>query len=763
MKDNELKNIISTMEKQYDISHSFVLTKDLAHFQNIETTLKLNEKLFFIASRSRILLTHWVVEKVREIFEKASFEPIDISNEVYEKLRKEFNSKTFNKEKLVNLFCHNKKSILSYEDFLKIESNIIDEYNAVVSNDMQLSKINHIFVIKKDETNDFKQELKQFMKNNRQEELISYRAEGLTLDEVGIKFNITRERARQIEIKPKSLIERWLEDKHQLLIEKFSNNNVIIDAEKAKKYFGNKYWQIIKYIVSSSKNNISNWYYVKELDTIIYSKNNQLYKDIIDCIQVSCDSEKTIDTVVDNIQKKYEFVTKELLVTFIKNSNYKLFGNKLFKSKLSIGESILIAAETDFNNGVNIGNKDELTRFSNYLNDTFELNVQPNRALTARIQDVLIMSDDAIYKSPKFILSTKELDKAIKDNMNKLADDRTTYHNLYSLLPEKLLNKHGIENQSGLHGYIKKHEEELNLIALRYYVCKKNTTELLSKGFFVKLPNWLLEMNKPVTLDEILKAFPDWTDMYPKYAMIYFPEIVQWDKQTYYNIKCISIPDDILKKLKKLVNELTNNKLGYTNIYIIYKKAKILFNDFLTKNNIDNENKLYQLLKFSLADDSIIFTKPHILKGRNDITDYSTENLIYEVIGEKDVISKSWLKTTVYSYYGERNSSLSLAFHKVLKNYIRLDSDRYIKNNKIKLSDKDVEKVIKLIKENMKDGKYLIPSKISFDNFPKTSQNWNSWLLCEVIKKYNMPFEVLNKKKNILFNTMILSIKMIIH
>ena len=755
--NKELLNIICQLEDKHDETQSFVLLTDLTITPSTENLIIENTDIFFMASRSRLLLVHWVIEEVREIFEKANFESLEISNEVYEKLRTVFNTKAFNRTRLLQLFkCENSKTILNYEQFLKIESDLIDKYNSFVTNDMKLSKINHVYILPKNNTVDYKKEISEFLKKPRQEELISLRAKGLTLDEVGERFDITRERARQIEIKPKALIERWLEDNHEALL-KDLGKNIIINPKKANTYFGTNIWEIIKYTIMSNRNKISNWYYIKELNTIAYSKNNQFYKDMIDLVKDACCKNKEISDLLTTIHEcGYNFVDESILKEFVKHSSYKLYGTKLFAGKLSIGDSIVVAAETEYSNGVNIGDKKELAKFADYLNKTFELDVKVNRALTARIQDVLIMSGNAIYKSPKFILSTKELDDVINTYIANMSDDRTTYQSLFEELPNDLLNKHGIYNHSGLHGYIKKHEDDLNVISLRYYVCKKNTEELLSKGFFVKLANWLLDKKCPVKMDEILKEFPDWTNMYPKYAMIYFPEIVQWDKQTYYNIKSINLTDEELNLLDNLIKELTQNELKYTNIYILYNKAKTQLGGLLESKKIDNENKLYQVIKYYLQNKNIVFSKPHILKDRTNITDYSTEDLINEVIGRKDIVSKTWLKINVYKYYGERNSSLSLAFHKVLKDYLRLDEDKYVKSSRVKFNKNEIQEINNFIIKNMQDGKYVIPSKITFADLPQCSYKWSSWLLCDIIKKYNMSFKVLNRKKNAIFNTMII-------
>lgn len=752
IKNESIVKLISALEEKYKDSSEFVLISSITNSPDEVEYILNNTDLFFAASKSRIILTHWLCEEVRQIYEQVNYDSIDLANEAYEKLRKHFHTKAFNKAEFLKIFNSEKKTILSYEEFLKIEQRIVNTYNNIVPNDMKLSTINHIYVTKKDEQIDLIKEFEEFLPKQRQEEILYERACGVTLDVIGEKFEITRERARQIEIKPKALIERWMDSRHKEIINAV-NGNILLIPEKAVEFFGERKWTILKYAAKNNKNKFSDWHYIKELDTICYG--SELYNTIFKELEKASKTNKSVSDVTNDIKEKYSFFTEKILREFCSNSNFHIYDEKIYDGKLNIGESIIIAAENKYSDGIDIGNKETLTDFADYLNKTFKLNVKPDRALTARIQDLLIMSDNTVYKSQKFINSTKELDDLIKNYINSLEDDRTTYQQMYDNLPKDILKKNGINTYSGLHGYIKKHEDNLGIISLRYYVCKKETKELLSSGFFIKLTNWLKEKNRPVPLDEILQEFDGWTEMYPKYAMLYFPQIVQWEKNVYLNLDIINTSKEFINIAKNTIKESIDNDLKYTNIYIIYKKLSPVLEKYFTDITLD-ENKLYHILKYHLNDD-FVFTKPHIVSKELNVKEFTTEDLINSIIGNGHSVLKSDISDGINKYYGEKNSSLALALQKVLKDFIRIEPNKYFRKSKIKLSKKNISEIENFVEKHLVNDKYLVAEKLSdFSELPKTNFKWTSWGLCEIIRLYSNKFDVLSKRNNIMVNTMVI-------
>jgi hypothetical protein len=236
----ELAKIISIFENHYSQNKTYMLlhqtsTSNEFTYEEINMIFN-NPSIFFAASKSRVVLVHWICKYVREVFEKYEFSDIEIPTETYEIIRNHFNTKAFNRNDFCKLFNCEKKSLLSYDEFLELEQFYIDEYNKNVSKENKLSSITHISIKKTPVKPNLSKEFLDFIKDEKTKKILLLRKSGKTLDEVGTEMKLTRERVRQIESKPKMLIARWMNANIKELEESLCQNK-IIDDKKASKLF----------------------------------------------------------------------------------------------------------------------------------------------------------------------------------------------------------------------------------------------------------------------------------------------------------------------------------------------------------------------------------------------------------------------------------------------------------------------------------------------------------------------------------------------
>lgn len=755
MNDKRKAAVIRGLEESYKANNTFI---SVANLDKEETDFLLNTpEIFFPASKSRVIMIHWLMREIRRVYEKVGFVPVDIANEVYESLRKHFKTKAFNKVKLLNIFNLTTDTIVDYKTFSNIENKYIDYYNDIVDSDMKLSKVKHVFVPRTAERSNLREELGAMLTKQRIEGVLYERSVGKTLDAIGQEYGITRERARQIEIKPKALIERWMDERSEELIRALGGKP-LADPKKAS-IFTDRQWSILKYCASTSgKQKFSDWYYIKALDTICYGEN--LEETILAILAEHAENGELESKAIKKIQEKYEYISEKQIPKFYEYAGIYSYDGKLYTTKVNIGRGIILATNDRFADGIKISDKKQLKEFSDYLNEKFGLHTKPNRALTARIQDILVMSDKATYKSPKFVQKSEKLDNEIQNFINSLEDDRTTYQMLYDAIPDELLATCGIDTYSGLHGYIKKNEEKLGVVALRYYVCKGSTNNLKSKDFFEKFALWLKKVNRPCTTEEVKKEFEGWTDMYPKYAMLYFPQIVQWGSGTYFNLDCIDISDDAVEKAKRVLEDATKNRLKYTNSYVIYPKLRTHAPEFVSDERIKTESHAYLLLKYKLSENgNFVFAKPHILRGSamKGKTEFTTEDLIRNIIGKKNIFSKAEVAEEAQRLYGSRNSSLCLATQHVSEDFLRISAKDYYRKSCISMTPKNIKALEDFVESHMTKAGVMLPVKVDdFDALPKMPFEWNSWSFCSCIEMFSTKYRILFKKNNIVQNSMVI-------
>jgi hypothetical protein len=109
-----ITSVILSLEEMFKDKKSFIYVNAIPEYESLSeeelSFIETNKNVFFLASRSRIILVHWICECMRKIFEKYDYSDLDLYNETYEQLRNSFKTKAFNRADLLKLFNCNKNS-----------------------------------------------------------------------------------------------------------------------------------------------------------------------------------------------------------------------------------------------------------------------------------------------------------------------------------------------------------------------------------------------------------------------------------------------------------------------------------------------------------------------------------------------------------------------------------------------------------------------------------------------------------------------------
>lgn len=743
--NKDLDTVISLFEKNYKKSKTYIsLQQDKTFKQLSSEELSLimqNSLIFFQASKSRIVLVHWICKYVREIFEKYDFSDIDIPTETYETVREKFGTKAFNRTEFCKLFNCDKNTTLSYEDFIELEQKYITEYNSVVEEKNKLSSITHIAIKKKVQKPNLIKEYNDIIKDDKQKKVLLLRGQGKTLDEVGSEIKVTRERVRQIEMKPKTAICKWANINAIELKETLCDND-IVNNKKLEKLLGKDNVDIIKYAISTTNIENNVWFYIKTLDTVIYDEKSEFIDLLNAKVEEIKDSGDKSLTDFINIFKEagYDFFAENIVEDYLKSNNLNIFDNKIHFGKMTIAKAVALVSSQLPDKKIRITNKKELEEFAKLINQNYDLGVKAGRALSTRIQDILVMVDKATYSPVESIVISDDLINKITEYVQEMESDRISYSALYDIFEEELVTETNIDNQYGLHGILKHYEESKDYLCLRYYICKKEISNVKSKSYFEKLAI-ILKENGPMTIDEIIKKIPEWNNMYIKYATIYYPEIVQWNTTTYINLATVKMSEKEKATITEIVETSLDNKYKYTSSYIIYNKITKQLPEFVKNNNITDEKQLYYIIQYMFSD-KYKFRKPHILNNSDITESFTTDDLVKLITGKGKVLDKKELIENLTTYYGPKNSSLSLSLQRVLSDYVRIGQNQYVLKTRINLSEKDVKVISEQLNRFSIQGKVIIAGNITdFSEFPKIDFKWNAWLLCGIIDKYDFKYK----------------------
>ena len=761
----KVKEIIGKFEDYYKENHTYIpLQSNKINLSDEDRELINNHpEIFFQASRSRILLLVWLCKILRSTFELYGYSDLDMPNETYEILRSNFKTKAFNRTSYLTAFNCTTSNTLNYTQFVEIEQKYIQEYNKYVDEEKKLSLMPHIGIRKKVESTSYLKELSNIFNSKRNTEIIYLRSQGKTLDEIGESLGITRERARQLEFKPKNNIERWLASREHELFSKLTSNN-LVNEKKAQKEFGEKEWQIVKYvIISNQKNDKLNWRYFEPFDLVYFSTKEKL-EDVLLETKTQIQNEESTNILPDFTEKIKEkgftFWTEELTQNYFKLNNYNIYNKQIHEGKMTITKSIGIIAKKYFPNGIKITNQEQLEEFAKRTNEMFNLNVSARRALLTRIQDTLVMSDKGEYSSPEQLIFNEEMLSEITNYINNMEEERITYEALFKVFEKELKEKTNVDNHYYLHGALKHltNSKKTNLLCYRYYVGKPENEKTKSKEFFRIFYNYLKEKDSAVSIEQLLKDFPTWNEMYFRYSMTYFPSITQWTKNEYICLESLNITEKDSKEITKIVDKFIDNDIGYTSHYVIYNYFIKNNPDLLEKLQIDDDSKMYHVLNY-IVGDKYYCRRPHILKEW-DKAHFSAQDLIKLVLDKKEIVNKPQVMNELVELYGNKNSSLNLSLQKELEDYIKISTHDYIKKSKLSFNKNDLNLISSLIKKDMIKGEVLLPNTIKdFSAFPKTTYKWTPWLLCEIVQEFNLDFKVVGNRNTPSQNTMMIVLK----
>lgn len=625
---------------------------------------------------------------------------------------------------------------------------------------------------KENDMTDLKKELVDLIGTGRPKKILIERANGTSLDDIGLKFQITRERARQIEAKPKQQIKDWLLLRKKEMLEMLSDNGVVVNKEKANIFFGEENFKILCYCVHERRRDVKNngWFLMPEMGTIAFSEDMEFYKVFYGLIEKCKNGEIMLKEISEESRKAgYSFVDECFIDEFIKNSGYKVYDGRIFERKLTIGKAIVMAAKERFKDGVKITDNSQLEEFAKCLNENYGQNVKAGRALTARIQNTLVMYRRGTYVNPENIKRDDVLDESIKENLRK-AGCLLSYMQIYQMLDKQLLEDNGLFTKENLSGYLRSNEKKLGIRTNRYYVEMVSDEPEIehSKEYFQQMVDYLMEAGGAVSTDKILKDLLGWNELYPKYAMFYFPQIVQWNPKEYLNLDIFDFDKESCDKIHKVVTKKLKNDLGYANAFVIFKEVQKNYPEIIKKFDIRNENHMFYVVRYAYYLNGWTeagFRKPHIYKGK-DIGKLSTEKIIDMLASKNDIISKEFLSEELFKYYGRKNNSLFLAIQKAMRKYARISQDEYTEKKNIFIRPEDAEQIKAFIFEQIEKDGYLIPITCNeeYKKLPKPrfkdekgkEFEWNSWLLITVSDALNLPVKVLNRRNNASQNTMIM-------
>lgn len=444
------------------------------------------------------------------------------------------------------------------------------------------------------------------IRDDRAREVVTLRAEGKTLAEVGDHFQITRERIRQIEAKA---VRRCKSAGAEAVLLKISNirgGDEILTADEIKGYCGSD-GDLFLHLLRNM-DDLRRFRYTKTLDAFILGNEEVEEEHVRAFVDELPDriEEGSLSTYLE--QATEQGIPSELVELQI-HSDYNFFESSktLLRGRSTIRrmcKEILPSFDPD---GVHVSVSGELKEFRDRLYQRFGSEIRipdGDRALSAIIYDVGMLRDRGTYVAVRDNIIPEELLAKIRSYVDSGNNEVYMFNTLYEVFRNELLQI-GVDNRYFLQGILK-HEWEGIYSFSRDCISKgKRATNIYDtvEAFIKNAGNY-------VSSAEIKEAFPGITDAVLNLALTQKKIVACGGK--YIHADALHFDETIVRLLQRALETLMEDGQAHHSREL-YDLANNEISDWMDEVGVNSHSMLFGIAAY-LFDDRCVFSRPWIAK-----------------------------------------------------------------------------------------------------------------------------------------------------
>lgn len=577
-------------------------------------------------------------------------------------------------------------------------------------------------------------------KNDRIKEVFALRLEGVTLEEIGSRYGVTRERIRQIEKKYHNVF--WGVYKRQkydliMLAYALRNGDNVLFYDELREVIGEEFatilWACIKYTPKHD-----HYYYSKALDAIwinVGSTKNMNEESLLASINnlvitlpgVMHISEK--EELLNDLAKKNALPMEVLLNVF--NSIYQQTGQFFHSSRITVIFMCEYVLKNRFRAGYKIADDFEAERFRQCMVELFgeRANSITNRAIDADIIELGVLCDRGKYIHPDYLVVDQHVIDSVNDYIEESPRLLFPYGEIFDALKDEFEGTQ-ITNKYILQGALKKYGCRFS--KGRHFVRKTN-----SVTFVDELESFISDRGV-VHKSEIFAEFTSLGEAGLAQVVSRSSNVFNIDNGYYIHADQFEIQPDDYEKLRDYLQEAC--KEIPVNIRAVYDAVAGRFPEFMYRNDFEDRNKLFAALNYMFRGE-FSFSRPYIAKlGVSDITN---RGVILQHIEDYDSIEIEELidicDDNSIHYVAPAYLCQSMA-----PDFFRVNRTTLMRREIAGITDEVIEKANDLVSDLVEANGYIVGGKINdFLWYPQIDVEWNEFLLESLLvycKKTNVVF-----------------------
>ncbi len=564
--------------------------------------------------------------------------------------------------------------------------------------------------------------------NERNQQVVQLRAQKKTLDQIGKKFGLTRERIRQLERKmQRSFNARQARIKIISKINADKNNATIVTSADIAAFCPNHLQELL-FLLRGCES--SNFTYDKDLDVFIVGDDG-IHERAMAFVEKLPDiiPSKSISQFYQEAKDEYD-LPREMVDKAITES-YKLTGEVYHRTSLSLANIYIEIIKEYYPDGIDAYNPVTIAAFRQQIYDKYGTVKLPvnDRALSARIAGICILCGRGKYRIKQDQYIPKKLAQQICDYIEDSDMDIFMTNTLFAVF-EKELRKHSVDNKYYLQGIL--HELYGDRFTFtRDYISKDSSIT----SIYPSIVNFIWCSNYPVTKEQILEQFPGLPEIAINIATS-DPDVLTYFGGTFFHVDSLKISDEEKKYLDSVVRRIVaDGGIHHTKeVYAIVNAEKP---EIFTRNGALYPFSAGSILEY-LFRNHYEFARPFIAKKGTDIT--SPADRLHEFVNKHTKVTVSQISEFIRETKINVPSLLDL-----------IDEC----NDKFLLTDADTLQIIEntgLDYEATQSIESMVLSEISstvrikdlhcWGQLPTIKVPWTDWLLYSALKKWGAKVEV---------------------
>lgn len=552
--------------------------------------------------------------------------------------------------------------------------------------------------------------------------VVYMRSRGSTLQEIGNKLNVSRERARQIEKKANNKFLIWQNSSH--ILSKVSadrNGDCVLTLSEIMDYMEEYYTEMLFFLKS---NELSDAIYDNQLEVFILGDDSlpekaQAYiEELPDTFKMN----KFQDYVKKGLEEKG--LSDELISKAIED-NYTLTGEIYHRMKLTLTSMYTDIMKRFYTEGLHIYDEDELLKFKSTLIKEYGNIELPtnNRAISARLSDIGVLCGRGIYRPKKEKYIPYELGKEIFEYINESESPILMTNIIFAKFENKLINE-GIDNKYYLQGILREIYGD-KFIFRRDYISKDEKIT----SMYMEIVNYIKKFKFPVSKQQIYDRFSGVTEIVIGISVT-DPDILNLFG-TYIHSDNLKITTNDKEYLEKIITKFLSIK-EVCHCKEIYEYVLNDNADLLNNNSIVQPFAMYSILEYFFRY-IYSFSRPFVaLKGTT--IDKTIERL-EEIILSSDRICISQITLFARENHFQINSILDF-MNSFNDTHLLINDDEIASIDYIGINIELATYIENLICKELSGGKAITELEC-ISKFPILSIPWNEWLIYSILYKWS--------------------------